>query len=361
MRKYYIDNIRWMTIVLVVLYHVIYMFNGVASAGVIGPFSEVQYQDAVQYILYPWFMVLLFLVSGMCARYYLEHHTTREFIKTRTRKLLVPSTLGLFVFHWMQGYLNMYMGGAFETIPTGMPKPVLYLIMVMSGTGVLWFIQLLWLFSLLLALVRTLEKGRFASFCERFSYHPVFLVALGIAVWASAQILNTPVIAVYRFGIYGFVFFLGYYVFSQEKVTDVLSKYGLPFGIAAILLAVVNVVLYWGQNYATSPVVNSPLSVAYLWLACLAITGLFKRYGNRTCPFAAFMNRKSWGLYIFHYLPLSACALLLTNYTDLPPLWIYILTGAAAFAGAIALYEILSRIPLIRFCVLGIQKNKKGE
>ena len=47
MRKLYIDNIRWITVVLVVLYHVIYMFNGIETFGVIGPFSDVQYQDAV--------------------------------------------------------------------------------------------------------------------------------------------------------------------------------------------------------------------------------------------------------------------------------------------------------------------------
>ncbi len=58
-RKYYLDNIRWMTIVLVVIYHVIYMFNGIVVDGVIGPFSERQYQDGIQYILYPWFMMLL--------------------------------------------------------------------------------------------------------------------------------------------------------------------------------------------------------------------------------------------------------------------------------------------------------------
>ncbi len=28
MRKYYLDNIRWVTVVLVVIYHVIYMYNG---------------------------------------------------------------------------------------------------------------------------------------------------------------------------------------------------------------------------------------------------------------------------------------------------------------------------------------------
>ena len=47
MRKHYIDNIRWMTVVFVVIYHVIYMYNGVIQGGVAGPFHVVQYQDAV--------------------------------------------------------------------------------------------------------------------------------------------------------------------------------------------------------------------------------------------------------------------------------------------------------------------------
>ena len=74
------------------------MFNGEAPIGVVGPFYKVQYQDAIQYILYPWIMILLYIVAGMCSRYYLERHSIKEFIKSRTTKLLVPSTIGLFVF-----------------------------------------------------------------------------------------------------------------------------------------------------------------------------------------------------------------------------------------------------------------------
>ncbi|MCI7790785.1 MAG: acyltransferase, partial [Lachnospiraceae bacterium] len=107
MRKYYIDNIRWMTIVLVVVYHIIFMFNSIETSIVIGPITQFHGQDVIQYLLYPWFMVILFLISGMCARYYLEKHTDREFIKARTRKLLVPSTMGVFVMGWMQGYISM--------------------------------------------------------------------------------------------------------------------------------------------------------------------------------------------------------------------------------------------------------------
>ena len=64
MRKVFLDNIRWITVVLVVIYHVIYIFNGVTQHGIIGPFSEHQPQDAYQYIVYPWFMLLLFVVSS---------------------------------------------------------------------------------------------------------------------------------------------------------------------------------------------------------------------------------------------------------------------------------------------------------
>ena len=132
MRKTYIDNIRWITVVLVVIYHVIYMFNGVTLFGVIGPFSDHQPQDMYQYIVYPWFMLLLFVVSGMSARFYLNGHTDREFVRSRTRKLLVPSTIGVLVFGWVLGYYNTVIGGGFESI-AGLPGPVRWMSWISSG------------------------------------------------------------------------------------------------------------------------------------------------------------------------------------------------------------------------------------
>lgn len=52
-RRIYLDNIRWITVVIVVIYHIIYMFNGVQPFGVIGPFKKHQLQDAFQYVVYP--------------------------------------------------------------------------------------------------------------------------------------------------------------------------------------------------------------------------------------------------------------------------------------------------------------------
>lgn len=159
MRKTYIDNIRFITVVLVVIYHVIYIFNGITVHGIIGPFAKSQPQDVYQYIVYPWFMLLLFVVSGMSARFELERKTEKEFVRTRTRKLLVPSTIGLLVFFWILGYYNMLISGAFDSMGN-VPKPVLFLIMAVSGSGPLWYIQMLWLFSILLIFIRRIEKDR---------------------------------------------------------------------------------------------------------------------------------------------------------------------------------------------------------
>ena len=82
-RRIYLDNIRWITVCIVVIYHVIYMYNGVQPFGVIGPFKEEQLQDAFQYLVYPWMMALLFTVSGMTVRYYLEKHNLKECIRAR--------------------------------------------------------------------------------------------------------------------------------------------------------------------------------------------------------------------------------------------------------------------------------------
>ena len=234
MRKHYLDNIRWATVLLVVLYHVIFMYNHVVTVGVVGPVTDCRWQDALQYLLYPWFMVVLFLVSGASARYALDSHSGKAFFAERTRKLLVPSTLGLLVLGWAQGYFNMAFSHAFENIPSGVPAPVLYLIMTVSGIGVLWTCHVLWVCALVLLAVRRIEGGRLLAKCAALPCWAVVL--LGVAAWAAAQVLNTPVIAVYRFGIYLFSYLAGYYVFSQQAVVDALARRApILCGAAAVL------------------------------------------------------------------------------------------------------------------------------
>lgn len=356
MRKLYLDNIRWITVVLVVLYHVIYMFNGIEIFGVIGPFSRVQYQDAFQYMVYPWFMLLLFVVSGISARYELLRRTGKEFLKRRTVKLLVPSTLGLFVFWWILGYFNLLIGGGLEQM-AAVPKPVLYIIMAVSGVGPLWYIQMLWIFSVLLVWLRRVERDRLWKLGEKANI--TVLVLFAIVIWGAAQILNTPMIVVYRAGIYGAGFFAGYFLFSHDEVMEHLEKYWLPLTVCAVILAVLFTVIYWGRPYAEHSVLDTPLCNLFAWIAAIAVLAFMKKWGNRSNAFTEWMAEKSWGLYLFHYLFIAMAAYYLTLYTRLPAVFIYLCVAAAGFAGAYLAYEIIRHIPVLRWFICGIGGKKK--
>ena len=357
MRKHYLDNIRWITVLLVAIYHVIFMYNGISTALTLEPFHPRQLQDGFLYLVYPWFMILLFVVSGMASRFYLGSHTVKQFLSSRTRKLLVPSTLGLLVIYWILGFFSMSINGAFETMPVDtIPKPVMFLIMAASGIGPLWFIQALWLFSLVLGLVRKCEKkGKLFALCERVNL-PVALLLM-IPLWGAAQILNTPVVTVYRMGVYSLSFFLGYFVFAHEAVVERLSKNWILLTAAAAVLGIGYVIFYYGGDPWVDPVVNGPFTICYAWVAVLAILAVMHRFGNWDTPFTRLMNRWSFGIYAFHHMCLSGAAYLMGS--SLPGWLSYCILGVAALGGSILLYEVISRIPVLRFCALGMKKEKK--
>lgn len=352
MRKHYLDNIRWITVILVLIYHVFYMFNAAGVLGGIGSFSSPQYQDAFLYFVYPWFMVLLFVVSGMSAKLALDKKTNKEFIRARTLKLLVPSTLGLFAFQWIVGYLNIYAGGGLEALPAFLRYPVA----VLTGIGPLWFIQLLWLFSLLLVLIRKIDKNnKLYDLCGKLG--TVCVVGLLLPIWGASQILNAPVITTYRFGIYFLAFLLGYFVFSHDEVMEKVERIRVPLLIAAIVFGVAYKWYFFGKNYTDDACLKHIFTSVYLWTAVLAVLGCGKAWLNKTSPFASYMSRSSFGIYIVHYAAILAPCYWLKNYTSLPPALIYVIAIIAVCALSPALYELIRRIPVYRYFVLGIKKQ----
>ena len=191
MRKHYLDNIRRTTVIIVLIYHVFYMYNAEGVIGGLGKITNlnVQYYDAFQYLVYPWIMPLLFIVSGISSRLYLEKHSNKEFIKSRTLKLLVPSTIGLLFFQFIQGYVSMSIGGGIEGLKAaGVPSPLIYMIMVASGSGVLWYMHLLWIYSLLLVLIRTIEKAAF-RIAEQLIF-PEKRHASGICLYSCSALVS---------------------------------------------------------------------------------------------------------------------------------------------------------------------------
>ena len=367
MRKHWLDNLRWVTVLLVLLYHVFYFYNNKGVFGGIGGFGEYpdcpQYQDVVMYILYPWFMPLMFLLAGISARYALQRHSGKEWFKVRTRKLLVPSTIGLLVFQWMVGYFNTVVaqrGGVFD----GVPAVAKYFIMAVSGIGPLWFIQLLWVLSIVLLLIRAIDrKDKFWNLCGKAN--TVVIILMGVLFWLGEKtlVLNPRpesfdgLYNLYKPLFYLIPFLMGYFVFSHDEVQEKVKKIWIPLVACAAVAGIVLIVTTFGQDNTSPQYLGSPLNCLYGWLACLAMMGWFQAKFDSTSPFATYMARNSFGLYIIHYLVIASFGYMMKMYTQLPPVAMYAILTVAVFTVTPLLNEIIKRIPFIRWCVLGEKKK----
>ena len=368
-RKHFLDNLRWVTVLSVLFYHVIYFYNAKGVFGGIGGFYEDQPWDAIMSLLYPWFMMLLFLVAGISSRYALNSLSHKEFIKSRTRKLLVPSTIGLFVFQWMVGYFNTRVAGT--DVMASVPQPAKYLMWSISGIGPLWFVQDLWLFSLLLVLIRLIEKDKlYVRIGKLFEGDNLFksfgLVIVGyLLIFAGAQCsISYPdpeslqgLWNLYRPFAYLVPFLLGYFVFSHDSVQDRVEKLRFPSAVFATLLGVLFAILMYGENDTDPIVLKHWFCNLYAWFAMLSMLGCFKAWANKTNPFATYMTKSSYGVYVLHYLVVGSLGYMMKVYTILAPWMMYAILFVAVMTIPFLLNEIIKRIPFIRWCVLGLKKT----
>ena len=372
MRKHWIDNLRWVTVLLVLLYHVVYFYNNkdvFGGIGGFGPYPEWhQYQDVIMYILYPWFMPLLFILAGVSSRYALARQSAGEWFKARTRKLLVPATIGLLVFQWMTGYFNTAVSQVVQgkvLLPEELPVFVKIPIWGISGTGPLWFIQLLWLLCIVLLIVRAIDKkDKLWTWCGKLGI--VWIILLGVLFWLGEQtLIKNPrpesadgLINLYKPVFYLICFLLGYYVFSHDEVQEKVKQAWIPLMVCAVIAGGVLIGTTFGQNNTSPEYMSSPLNCLYGWLACLALMGWFNARFDRTGKFSGYMTRTSFGLYIVHYLVVGCFGYMMKQYTQLPAWSMYVILFIAVFTLSPLLYEVLHRIPFLRWCIFGEKKKR---
>ena len=379
MRYHYLDNIRWVTVLLVMFFHVFYYFNAYCMGSGIGGFSDYQPQDAVVYLLYPWLMPLLFVVAGMSSRYALQRKSAGEYLRTRTRKLLVPATLGLFVFQWMAGYFGMQtMNFRFHAdLGAGQPWWVMYIMWAVCGGGGLWFIQLLWLFSLIIIPIH-----RIGSRLKRASNRTlpqwfilVLMLLFGALLYLSDQTvmdgdnsMQDPAMLynVYRPLYYLTAYLFGYFFFVREEVQCLLVRLRWMTIPAALVCGIWLTITTFGQDAYSPAYIRSVSNNLYAWLVVLAMFAIFRRWCNyntsqlrnsSAAKICTFFRDASYGLYILQFFVYMSVGYLLRAYTALPAWTMYVLLFIAMFGVTPLLYLLVSHIPILRYCVLGIRKK----
>ena len=304
----------------------------------------------------------------------------KEFIKTRTLKLLVPATIGLFVFQWMTGYFNTRVSGVNPL--ADQPVVVQYFFWVLTGIVPLWFVQDLWVFSLLLVLFRVVGKDRLYSrigklFQDESLGKVIGVVVVGFfLVWAGAQCsITLPEITedmdaktvainvagniwnIYRPFAYFVPYLLGYFVFSHDAVQAVVTRMRIPMLVLALASGAYFTVTMYGQDDADPGVLRSWFCNLFAWFAILAMLGCFRAWADKTNRFTNYMTKSSYGIYVLHYLVVASLGYMMKFYTSWEPRVIYIIYTIAVMTIPFILNEIIKRIPFIRWCVLGMKKK----
>ena len=129
------------------------------------------------------------------------------------------------------------------------------------------------------------------------------------------------------------------------------------FLVISIICGILFISKFYGEDYSSKEVFGSFLSISYSWSTCLTILGIGKKYFDKEYIFTKFMKKNSYGIYIFHHLFISSTAYYLHIYTNFIPFIQYILVCFSSFFGSIILFNIMSKIPFINWCVLSIRKK----
>lgn len=342
-RKYYIDNLRILCILLLFPFHVTMIYNTFGEIFYITGTPN-KWLTLVNVVVYPWWMTGLFVIAGMSTMYALQHRTTGQYIKERIRKLLIPLISCLIFVIPMQTYIadmfhNGYEGNYFQHMKE-------FLILTDWGgydghftPGHAWFILYLFIISMvtlpLLLWYRKKEKKHSVSM-------PALLL-IGIVPVCLGDVLNVGGKSFAQFGAY---FLIGYFVMSDEDVIERLQKNSIYLGIGWILVIAMRCLSY-ATNF-NNGVLDQIVYCLLEWIGILAMLGLGRRFLNHNWKFTKVLVKAEFPLYLFHQT-----LIIMVGYwimLHIKSVYVeYLLIIGISFVLSYMLYEICRRFSVTRF------------
>jgi len=354
MRKYYIDNLRWISILLLLPYHTCMIYNNWGENFYVKSYGISLLSGFIQ-ICYPWFMPLLFVIAGISSCYALDRRTPKQYIKERLCKLFVPLISGIILLVPLQTFYaekfhNGYNDGYFH-------QYILFFTKKTDLTGYtggftpaqLWFILYLFIISLL-ALPIAVKYKRCSKKISIDKLSVSKILPMFLIFEVMALILN---IGGKSLGEYFALFMLGYLILSEDTVQLRLDKNRWYLFAGFLAFTALNLLFQniWHLNFGIAyDIFSNFLS----WIGILSINGMGKHYLDFYNKVTNYVSKAAFAIYIFHqsFLVFTAYyALKITSSIFLQV--IFIIMGS--FILTILTYEIFKRMSITR-CLFAIKK-----
>lgn len=366
-RRYDLDWLRVLVFGMLIFYHV-----GMLYVADWGYHYKSQHQSewlqSVMILLNQWRLPLLFLISGIAIRFFLNKVSVWHFVGFRTLRLWVPLLFGIWVIVPPQLYIEMLSKGDLPPISYGqfyqafldLSHP--YFESYQSGifphvdVNHLWYIRELWYFSMyLLIIYAVLSLFKLMPYLYRpfeswsIAYLSVFLV-IGMSLlqfWVFPEDSEDTRKAL------GFSFLcLGFLLGWAKHFWQQVSRYRRRYLILAVVSFTV-LIIYYHLFYQQR--IDAPrdwqyffeLLLVYLnrWAWILAILGYSHQYLNRNHRCLKYLNEAVYPYYILHQTFVIVIAYWLSDFgAIMQPLLVIILT----FTGCAISYELIRRSQVLR-------------
>lgn len=343
MRKYYIDNLRWITILLLIPYHAAMAWNVWGEPNYIY-YGNSQVISSIVVFLSPYFMPLMFLIAGISARSALQKRTIGQYVLERARKLLVPFITGTILIMPLMTYIADrfnygYQGGLLQHYTVFFTR-----FTDLTGSdggfsvGQFWFLLYLFVMSLITAGIVSLQ-GKIIP--RKDACIPLALFFFwGLPLPFLSELLS---VGGKSFAEYTYIFLAGYYLFSKEEVAGKAEQYKWIFLCTGLTASICNVYLFiWSDTQHA--LLNMAAKHVSEWFMINSLIGIGKRYLDFSGKVSKYMSQRSYTFYIFHFIWLILFQYLLSDICDSNTFLLYALPVLLAYGATLACCEICSRI-----------------
>lgn len=369
-RVQYLDNLKWLMIVLVIFVHAGVTYSGSGS----WYYVENTHPDLLTWLTITpflsftqaYFMGFLFFIAGVFVPASLERRGVKGFLGERLFRLGVPLLVYIVV-------INPFIDYCLTGLLAGNPRPPLgeYFARGVSspaflgGTGPLWFAEVLFLFSAVYALLRP-AAGRLPV---PKSLSPRLLVVAVCVIAAAAFAVRIFLPIGSSVANLQLCFFPGYVALFVAGTwagrADWLSKLPRRYGPVCLVVAVVGgLAIFAGVMLSGGALTDGigPYMGGLHWQAaayafwesffCVFFSAGLLAFGkyrlNGAGALARFMARSSFGVYVFHAPILITISLLMRPF-GFHPLVKFLLAGSATVVVSFLFSGfVLARIPGVR-------------
>lgn len=343
MRKYYLDNLRTLMILLLFPVHTFMIWNNYGTKFYVWG-GESRLLSALITIVNPWFMPILFVIAGMCANYSLRKRSIKEFVKERFSKLLLPFISGMillipFQTLYARKFFFGYNGSLFDNF-----KYFFTNFTDLSGydgcftPGHLWFILFLFVISILsLVVIKLLPYEKIRNKTEKMNI--AIIILLFVPVWLFYYIGN---FGGFSLGKDLMLYLLGYYVLSNELIMQKIIKWKRPIVVSFCILQAGLSIAYYQFSYYGDLGVN-----IVGWLGVLSFLIIGNEYFNKKTKITDYLSKASFPVYILHQTILVISGYYVLLSIDNIVMQVLIIM-AGSFLLTFLCYEIIRHIPYLR-------------